>query len=592
MKKSFSSYASILFVILPVIISLAWHINNQGWPNDDAAEYMKTAYHQYLVFQDGSLLDGFRALYQIRNWRPTLFPAVATPFLLLFKGNVLAAKGAALITCFLVCQIYIYAIARRYLDSLRASLVAASVGSCTANIFSSLVFFSEIAWLAFFTGFVFHLLKSEFFRKRIQAAIAGIFLGLAALVRPAETAIIAILPLIGMIAMALVRKVFSLKNTAFVMGFVLLSTFLLFASAFEKQIDYRFVLGIGIVIILSQLLLIKADKKDEPGISGLNLFAVSFMIINLLWWAGSMPQLYSWIYDASFGTLARVTDVSIKREGFFSVITHIFFIHLFPNGILAALICLILLLPDAKKNPRNIKRLSILAMITFGLLLPMCCLYLITGTSEPRRVFIGMSFLLMLLSILSLQDGPLRRIRYWGIALVVAMQITGLLLSAKGHVLLFGNSLLTQYYASFKPKIEADQNEAVILRLLELGVPKNSRVAVYTMALFQSRDRIYEPAALSLAALTTGSNLEIIYFWDIADYSAVIKRLRGSSIPFLLVDVYEETENNSRHQPYIQFTAALLAKMKGPYINPPGLQRAAAFKLNGREQVLFKVLPS
>ena len=134
-------------------------------------------------------------------------------------------------------------------------------------------------------------------------------------------------------------------------------------------------------------------------------------------------------------------------------------------------------------------------------------------------------------------------------------------------------------------------NETIILHLLELGVPKNSPVAVYTMALFQARDRIYEPAALSLAALTTGSNLQIIYFWDIGEYSAVINRLKKIGISFLLIDVYEDNENKNNHQPSVWFAKALLATMKGPYINPPGLQRLATFELNGREQVLFKVLP-
>jgi hypothetical protein len=143
MKKYFLSFVSILLVILPVIVTLLWHMHNQGWPNDDAADYMKTAYQQYLAFQDGSLQDGLKLSYQIRGWRPILFPVLATPFLLLFNGNILAATGATLVICFLVCQIYIFAIAKIYLDSFRTSLVAAFVGTCSANIFSSMVLFPK-----------------------------------------------------------------------------------------------------------------------------------------------------------------------------------------------------------------------------------------------------------------------------------------------------------------------------------------------------------------------------------------------------------------------------------------------------------------
>jgi len=41
----------------------------------------------------------------------------------------------------------------------------------------------------------------------------------------------------------------------------------------------------------------------------------------------------------------------------------------------------------------------------------------------------------------------------------------------------------------------------------------------------------------------------------------------------------------------VQFATALLTEMKLPYIDPPGLQKMAGFKINGREQVLFIVLP-
>ena len=156
---------------------------------------------------------------------------------------------------------------------------------------------------------------------------------------------------------------------------------------------------------------------------------------------------------------------------------------LFPQGILVTVLCLLLLLSGSKIIPA-IKRLGILAMITFGLLLPMFFLYAFTGTSDPRRVFIGMSFLSLFLAIFSLQDGFARKARDFVIALIVAMQIAGFLWCVKGAPPT-GNSLLAQYHAAMRPKTNADQNEAVILHLMDLGVPKNSPVAVYTMALFK-----------------------------------------------------------------------------------------------------------
>ncbi|MCX5848170.1 MAG: hypothetical protein NTW65_01790 [Deltaproteobacteria bacterium] len=581
MKKTFLSCVAIFLTILPVIIALAWHINNQGWPNDDAANYMVTAYQQYLSFQEGSLLDGFKALYQIRGWRPTLFPVLATPFLLLFKGNVLAATGATLVLCFLVCQIYIYAIARRYLDSLRASLVAVFVGSFPVIARFSTVFFSEIAWLAFFTGFVFHLLKSENFRKPLQATIAGIFLGLAALIRPAETCAITILPLTGIITIALFKKFFTLNSAVRVIVFVILSTCLLIVSALIKQVDYRLVLSIGIIIVLLQLI-IKTNKEQEPGFLGFNFFAVSFVIINLLWWADIMPHLYLWIYNASFGLLGKITDAPFNLK-------QIFFIYLFPQATILAAISLILLWPNTRKESFCEKRLYVLAMITLGMLLPMFFMYAITGTGDARRIFVGMSFLLMLLAILSLQDGSIGRVRDVVLALIVVIQLAGFFYIAKGELPSSGHSLLIRSLAEQMPKRKADKNESVILRLLELGVPRSSAVGVYTIALFQPRDRIYEPSAMQLAALTTGSDINIIYYWDICDYYTVIKRLRENRVQFLLIDTYKDPENRSKHQPSTQFTTALLEKMESSDADPPGLRRITSFILDGREHVLFEV---
>jgi hypothetical protein len=591
MKKYFSSSISILLVISPVIITLLWHLHNQGWPNDDAADYMKTSYQQYLAFQDGSLLDGFKSLYQIRGWRPTLFPVLATPFLLLFKGNILAATGTTLIIWFLICQIYIYFIAKLYLDSFRASIVAAAIGTCSQIIFYSMVFFSEIVWLSFFTGFVFHLQKSDFFRKAVHAAVAGIFLGLAALIRPAETIAIVAIPLIGIIAIALAQKVFTVISSAYVVVFVTLNICLLITSVFVSQVDYHVILGVGCIILILQITLIKTDKKNEPGLFGINFFAISFMIINLIWWASSMPLLYSWIYNTSFGYIAH-TDIAVKREGLFAILGQIFIKHFSVNGFWTALLCLPLLLPDHKKNIHNIKRLGNITMITLGLLIPMWILYAITGTSDTRRMFVGMSFLLILISILSLQDGPWKKIRMGGLFLLIALNIVGLLWSTTGGLLPFRIPLLKEHYASFKPRTNPDQNEAVISRLMELGVPKNSMVAVYTMAIFQFRDRIYEPAALSLAALTTGSNLKIIYFVETGEYSMVIKRLRETGASFLLVDIYYDAENKNFHQPLVHFTSSLLKKMENPNVDPPGLRRMAIFKIDGRNQVLFRVLQS
>lgn len=592
-KKSLLTYGPFLLVILPVLTISLWHIHNQGWPSYDAAEYMKTAYQQYLAFRDGSLSDGFKSLYQVRGWRPILFPVFATPFLLLFKGNILAATASTMIICFLICQIYLYAIARLYLDSLRASLVAAFVGSCPMNIYLGTILYSETVWLALFAGFIFHLLKSDNFHKSFHATVAGILLGLAALVRPAETAAIVILPLIGMVALAWIRKAFTFKGAFCVLGFVFLSAGLLIASAFIRQMDYRFVLGAGMMIILAQIILIRENKKEKTGIAGFNYFAVSFMTINLLWWADSMPGLIAWAYDNSFGSFAlyQINDLYILQEGPFSFFVLLFLMYLFPQSVFAALLGLVLLIPGFRVNATRMKRLGILGMITLGLLIPICFLYVYTATNEPRRIFIGMSFLSLLLVTWSLQDGYARRIRDGGVTLMVVILFFGGICFATGNMPPVASLRMTQYYQQALPKRYPDQNEPVMSRLRDLGVPERSIVAVYPVALFQPDQRVYEPSALKLASLTTGSHILIVPFWEIGGYEEGIKMLRKNGVSFVLMDIHNDPGNTPVDQQSVQFATGLLAHIGGPSRESYGLQRVAFFKLNEREQVLYRILP-
>jgi hypothetical protein len=588
-KKLTLSNVAIVLTLSPVLFALVWHVKNLGWPNDDAANYLLTAYQQYSAFQNGSIFDGLQAMYQIRGWRPIFFPLVATPFLLLSNGSVLAAVAGALIMCFLVFQIYLYAIARRYLDPLRASLTAAFVGSSQAIAIYSTVFFSEMAWLAFYAGFIFHILESCKFQKHSHAGIAGIFLGFALIIRPAETLLITTIPVLSLLCMAAIQDRLLIPYIVRIVVFILLNGLVLLVAIIVKDFNYKLVLGFSIIITVVHAILIEKYSNGKPSLKGLNLFAISVTLINILWWAKSMPQLYSWVYETSFGTMAKVTDVAAQKEGAFKILMQISSIYLFPNGIMVALLCPLFLLPFRGKSLDTVKGLYLFAVLTLGLLTPMWVLYIATGTSDSRRVIVGMTFLLTLLAILSLQEGSFKRARLFGFVFILALQLNALLCTVKGESISSGNLLIQSMVIPY-PKLKADKNEELISNLLELGIPKGSTVAVYTTALFQPRDRVYEPAALQLAAFTTGSNLNIIYYWDTGDYSSVLERLRREHVQYLLIDKYRDRNSESKHQPSWQFATALLDKMEKTQSDPLGLKQINTFELEAREQVLFEIL--
>lgn len=589
MKRITLTSVPIFLTLSPVLFALIWHIRNLGWPNDDPANYMLTAYQQYSAFRNGSIVDGLQAMYRTRGWRPTVFPLVATPFLLLSNGSVLIAVASALVLCFLVVQGYLYAIARRYLDPLRASLIAAFVGSSQAIAIYSTIFFSEMAWLAVYAGFVFHVLESSKFERPSHASIAGLFLGCALIIRPAETLLITTIPVLSLLYLAVRQDQYLIPYIVRVVGFILLNGLVLIVAIMVSDFSYKLVLGCSFMISVMHLFLIKKYSNGQSSLSGLNHFAMSVVLVNILWWAKSMPQLYSWVYETSFGSMAKVTDVAAQKEGSLKVLMQICSFYLFPNGIMVALLGMLPLLPFRREKFDNVKRLSLLALLTLGFLIPMCALYVATETSDSRRVFIGMTFLLTLLAILSLQEGSFRRARFFGFVFILALQLNVLFCAVKGEAISFGNLFLQKMVIPY-PDLRGDKNEEVIFCLLKLGMPKGSTIAVYTTALFQPRDRVYEPAALQLAAFTTGSNFNIIYYWDIGDYSSVLERLRRDQVEYLLIDKHQDPNSSGKHQPSWIFATTLLDKMEKMSSDPPGLKQIDVFELEGREQVLFKIL--
>lgn len=574
-------------VFLPVFIALVWHINNRAWPSDDAANYMTTAYQQYRVLQTGSLLDFIRSLYEIRGWRPTIFPVLATPFLWLFNGNILASAACVLILSFLVWQIYAYYIARRFLDPIRAAVVASFVGSSTAVASQSLVFFSEIVWLALFGGFVFHVLESQESQSPYHAAISGIYLGLSTTIRPAETFAILIFPFLIFIGIAIAHKRIGARTAISTIVLICSMSALLLSAAFFPAVNYRVLFPVGTIFLVVFSWFTTRHDKIEPSAKSLKLMIVWSLVINLLWWANSMPALYSWVYITSFGSMAKITTKSAPIS---IVVERVLLYYLYPQGIILAVIVLSIFLNNFYKNILLSRSLLFFGIISLSLLFPMLILYGITGTNDLRRVFIGMTFLMLFLSIFSLQEGGFRIIRDICVTTLLSLQLIGFLWTSKGIPPPFPKLHWISTGVSF-PKETIDQNVALIKKLLTLGVPRNSAVAVYTEALFYAQDRIYEPAALTLASTTMDANLHIVYFWDIGGYSPVIRRLQADGVRYLLIDKYQDPGQEGSYQPSWQFASSLLGKIASNKTDPPNLRRISSFMLAGREQILFRITP-
>lgn len=579
----------LLLIFSVPFVALVWHVNNGAWPADDAANYLTSAYQQYLRIKSGDIWTGLVGLYEIRGWRPILFPVLAVPFLWLFNGNVIAAVGGVLVCSCLGWQVYFFAIARRYLPSIQAVVAVIIVGSLPAFVSFSTVFFSELTWLFFVSGWVFHCLSCNDFSNSRHATLAGVFLGLAILVRPAETVLISIIPVTFFVARAWRRQLVGRREILIVASLLVSLGAMLGVSAFVAAIDRRIILlpfglaAIGLAIFSARRIL---NQKT----TGLTWFIVVLCTINLLWWAGWMRALYAWVYPTSFGEMAAVMETRVQTEGIGSVLAHITQMYVESQFLLIAL-AVPFALPAWRQVwiKGNSTRLAELGIVASGMLLPTFVIYGLTQTSDHRRAFVGMAFVILFIVVFALGPGLFRRLRIVALGSLAVLQVLGIASAAHG-----GTSM-ARIFGSWanisisNPHSGVDQNVETIDHMLSLGVAPGSTVAVYTLSLFHAADRVYEPAALQLASVTLGEPIHIMYFWDIGEYDAVLDRLAMTGVRYLLLDSFDYSDQDQRTLPYVRFTSDLLRRMSVGGSSLPRLRLVGQFDLGQRRHWLFEI---
>lgn len=564
-------------ILLGPLIALVWHVNHQAWPNDDAANYLSTAYEQYLHFKNGTLGDGLAALYQVRGWRPILFPVLAVPFLWIFNGNVIAAVASVLLCAYVGWLVYFYRIARRYISSFRSAIAATIVGSLFPYYSFSTVFFSELTWLFFISGSVYHCLTSENFKGRYHALFAGVFLGLATLIRPAETVIIAVIPLALIVAETWRQQIVSTKDILTSGAIVGILCGILIVAAFVPAITFVVILLVGSTVII--LAIFYVQRSVSVGATGLILFTVALCAVNTFWWANSMPALYSWVYETTFGPMAQITSDQSLSIGMGLTLLHIIQYY-FSTQLVLILFAAILLVRPWRKQEKDKKsrKLMELALLSTGMLIPIFVAYMLTQTDDPRRPFVGMAFAILFLAVSALISGPLRRLRTASLGGLAVLQLLGFLSWAGEGV------------AVTNPTQQVENNVETINKIIDLGITPGSGVAVYTLSLFDSPNRIYEPAALTLASISLGAQIRIDYAWDIENYDEVLNELSDRGVQYLLLDSYVSSLAQQRPLPYVHFTSELLRRITEG--GPQALQKLhliGQFDLGNRHHWLFKI---
>jgi hypothetical protein len=226
--------------------------------------------------------------------------------------------------------------------------------------------------------------------------------------------------------------------------------------------------------------------------------------------------------------------------------------------------------------------------VALGSLLPVFLLYWSSGTGDPRRAFLGIVFLLAALAIAAIRiPGPTARLTATLVAGVAVFQLWMLLPGTIGAPLPDLRIVHWSGSALRAPRERRDTN-ADLLDILAEKVPKNSAVAVYTMALFSAPNRVYDPGALKLGGAMRHHTIGFGYLWDEENYPVVVRRLGAEGYRYLLLDSFDDPGVRQSHMPYVHFDAHVLDMLKTPNATLPGLRLKDTFAVGGRMQRLYE----
>ena len=585
--KTRRSIAAVLLVV-PCLLLLLWHLSNNAVPSDDAADFAETALQVAQQFHQEGPLHGMAAAFEIRGWRPIIFPVLAVPFLLITGNDLVAACAATLLLIQLALTIYLYRLARLFTaDELAAAAACASALSLPFVASYSVMFFSESAWVLFSVACVYYLLRDGIFKTHRSNLEAGVCGGLMVAVRPVESIIVlAILAGFLLWAAARAKVVRPISSLAAISPF-LIPAVLLLLSAWKP--------GLTRLYILAAL--------GAAGITGLVLqrrlhsafwtFIAMLVSVACTWWAGFMPALRGWAegaraYNSKAGVTAMGSGMEIGQTLLRQAREY--------GGIQMAVLGVLALVLIGSKVVR-IRRGPVVAdgesdtpaqaWLVFQASLVMLAIFgalYSSGGSDPRRGVVAVT--LFITSVVAIAATH-RRVVIVAVLCLVTAQFT-VIANAVGRPATI--PVLRDLGDIRKARHGYDQNFATINFLTRYAAPGSS-VAVYTLALFSAGDRVYEPNALRLLAHLAPQTLHVGYFWDIGDYKEVMQRLRRSNYRYLLLDSFPSYNATARNEPYVHFAVDLLQRLKQGEAATPGLRVITRFSLGEREQTFFRILP-
>lgn len=471
----------------------------------------------------------------------------------------------------------------------------------------------EILWHMWFVLFLASLLRSENFSKNHYAVASGIFLGLTILARPAES-ILLITPALTVYFFYLYQKnktnVFQFAINVFLLSASALGCSLVSWFGWHPVVGF-FIIALSILLFSNSLKYYskkETNDRDRDVINHLTIqlhsknFFVALTCALSIWLIFYARHIIFWTYDNSFGIGATTNDQVNLSRNIFPILWDILNVYglALSVALLAIAFCVAIFTKKTTGESRNLKYVFIALA---SMLVPMLFAYSVTGTSDNRRIFLGIVFFLLAASYyIAHKDFSSKLMNRSVVTLfVLILTIQSLAITAvvsQNNILLAGKKYLENYYVTLTyryPKPNEGYDSEVIREIKLLGV-KNSRIAVFSLGMFSDKV-LYQAESLRYVTLEIDRSLDFGTLWGYIDYEPyldVVKRLKQNGFNYVLLEdidnpISDPTLRN-RLKSHTFFVTELLKIIKDRgEDNIIGLDLVGSFNISHRKQYLFRV---
>lgn len=606
-------------LLIPVSMQVVWQFINNGLPIADGGDHFRISYLIYLAFKEGIVHGIHFSLHT--GGKPILFSVFAAPFVFLAKyDTLLPIRLFLIVICALTTFAYYWLFTAR-MKPLISSLLTAVIMTIPYVFSRSSQFMPEVVWHLWFVLFLGALVRSRDLTDKKMAIMSGLFLSLTILARSAESIILLAPPLTLYLYYLHVEYVkCSMSRMILSIIVVSLSVIACILCGFEQ---IPTLVGYLTILMSASILFLVFRRSSsssfnrsliKPGLSdfansnpSIELFFLPIAIICSIWLLYNASDIYYWAYDNSFGQGAKTNDqVNLSKSTiliFFDIVRFYGPISIITIAFLA---CISLLFERRADSAIKNKYFYYVIAAVVLMLMPMLVAYSLTGTSDMRRILLGMIFLIVVMCFIGFDNDRLPRyLSNVIVSITISLCCVQLVLLAS---VISGNKQLLIVYKRLNtvigpfnyptPSPQGSEDVNVILEIKSLGI-SNTKIAVFSLGMF-SDHVLFQAESLRYVTLAVDPSLQFGTCWAYANYDSyenVIERLQDNDFKYVLLEDLDnpikDPSLRKRLQSHTFFVHDLLKRIKKNGENHlPNLALIKKFMIEGRTIYLFKIYSS